>query len=784
VVKPRDSIDRPLAGIRIIDAVAGQLAPITRYLAELGARVERVVPVGTNAIADLAANYGKLRHEMVDADGLAALADGSHAIVFDGTPILNFAEMRERRPGLVTMRVSDFGTDTRYEKWQATDAVLHALSGELSRSGMRGREPLLPPGQLAYQCAAVQGAFALVTSIYHALRTGRGDHIDFSALDGAVQALDPGYGISGSATMGKPAHLLSRDRPVRGIQYPIFRCADGDVRICLLAKRQWQGMFRWLGEPPAFASPEFDKITARYKSAELHRAIAGFFRDRSRSDLEREGQSHGVPISAVLTFNECLAADHLQERGAFVPAQLADESLVTLPNGVIEIDGTRMGPTRQEASVASWPVPTQAEEQPFARLRVLDLGVIVVGAEVGRLLADGGGDVVKVESREYPDGNRQSYLAYGLSVSFAAGHRNKRSLGINLRDPVGRGLFLDLARKADLILSNFKPGTMESLGLDYASIVALNPSIIMTDSSAFGASGPWSARMGYGPLVRAATGLTLAWRYPEDDAGYCDSVTIYPDHVAGRIGAISAVALLIRRLRTGRGGRASVAQSEVMLAHFAEQVARASRGESEAETPDWPWAVYPTAGDDEWCVVTVRDTCDWLKLASMIKFPDADALDTPVARRAASAAIDDLLGSWLADRSSTEAMEILQAAGVPAARMLRVADLPDFDYYRERGLFRAEGHPYLQEAVVAERWASKRSDRLEAPASPAPLMGEHSVAVVRDWLGDGPDTSALIAAGVLELLDEATLAAARAGGKPKITEHAHATVCNRSGRPE
>ena len=773
-----DSIDRPLAGIRVIDAVSGLLAPITRYLAELGATVVRVAPAGADAVADVSANNGKSRRESVGAEGLAALADGAHAVVVDGVSAANVVGWRECRSALVTMQVSDFGTGTGYATWQATDPVLHALSGELSRSGIRGREPLLPPGQLAYQCAAAQGAFALITAIYHALRTGRGSHIDFSALDGAVQALDPGYGISGSATMGKPAHLLSRDRPVRGVQYPIFRCADGYVRICLLAKRQWQSMFRWLGEPAAFASPAFEKIAERYKSAELHQAIADFFRGRSRSELEREGQCHGVPISAVLTFEECLAADHLRERRAFVPALLADGSPVTLPNGVIEIDGERMGPVDQATagSAESWPAPGGTGDQPFAGLRVLDLGVIVVGAELGRLLADGGADVVKVESRDYPDGNRQSYLSYGLSVSFAAGHRNKRSLGINLRDPAGRALFLELAREADLVLSNFKPGAMESLGLDYASVAAVNPAIIMTDSSAFGTSGPWSGRMGYGPLVRAATGLTLAWRYPDDAEGFCDSVTIYPDHVAGRIGAIAAVALLIRRLRTGRGGYASVAQAEVMLAHFAEQVARASREESEPTTPDWPWAVYPSPGDDEWCVVTVRDGRDWLKLAGVIEFPDAAALATPTARRAARARIDNCLGSWLAARSSSDAMETLQAAGIPAARMLRVADLPDFGYYSERGLFRVEGHPHLQEAVIAERWAAKRSDGVEAPANPAPLMGEHSSTVIRDWLGDGPDISSLIAAGVLELLDDATLAAARAGGALRIAEHTHATT--------
>jgi crotonobetainyl-CoA:carnitine CoA-transferase CaiB-like acyl-CoA transferase len=395
---------------------------------------------------------------------------------------------------------------------------------------------------------------------------------------------------------------------------------------------------------------------------------------------------------------------------------------------------------------------------------VLDLGVIVVGAEQSRLLADQGADVIKVESRAYPDGNRQSYLTYGLSVSFAAGHRNKRSLGLNLRDAEGRALFLELAAKADIILSNFKPGTLESLGLGYDVVSAINPGIVMGDSSAFGATGPWSGRMGYGPLVRAATGLTMAWRYPEDATSFSDSITIYPDHVAGRIGAIAAVALLIRRLRTGRGGVASVAQSEVMLSQFGLEVAKLSRGEATNAAPDWPWRAYPAQGQDEWCVVSVRDNADWQALCACIGFAEGRALDTPAARLAAKDQIDAALSPWLAARDPHAAAAELQARGVPAAPMLRLADLPSFAYYTERDFYRIEDHPYLKEDVIAERTHAHSSALAEPALLPAPLMGEQSVEVMGDWLGLSDERcAALVASGVLEPVEPGILDAAKAG---------------------
>lgn len=733
------AVDRPLSGVQVVDLVRGPLAVTARYLAELGASVTRLDDAETvDPLDDLVANVGKQRVTALP-DGLLERAD---VILFDAGRTLDLEALRARRPALVTMALSDFGSDTSLASWKGGDLVLHALSAELSRSGIKGRAPLPPPGQLAYQCAASQAAYALTVSLYHALRTGRGDHLDFSALDGAVQALDPGYGVNGSATLGKPAHLLARDRPAKGFQYPILACADGHVRICLLAKRQWQGMFRWMGSPAAFASPEFEKTAVRYKSPDLIPAIAAFFAGRNRADLEREGQAHGVPISAVLTLPEFMASDHVAARQALVEIDGAK-----LPNGVVSIDGERMGPgvatSSASSSPPSWPQPVAPGARAFEGLKVLDLGVIVVGAEQGRLLADQGAEVVKVESRAFPDGSRQSYLSYGLSVSFAAGHRNKRSLGLNLRDPEGRALFLEMAAQADVILSNFKPGVLESLGIDHGTISKINPRIVMADSSAFGATGPWAERMGYGPLVRAVTGLTRAWRYDDDPESFSDSITIYPDHVAGRIGAMAVTALLIRRLRTGRGGSASVAQAEVMLSHFAADVARASLGAPEP-TGDWRDGVFRAAGDDDWCVISVRSEADRRAL-----------------RQVAGADTQAAVGAWIAMRTADEAMQALQAAGVAAARMLRVSDLPDFAYFRERGFYRVERHPHLNEPVVAERAHARSAALADAALAPAPLAGEHTEAVIGGWLGlSEARIQALVAGGVLEPVAPDVLAAA------------------------
>ena len=656
------------------------------------------------------------------------------------------------------MTVSMFGANTPFAHWQATDPVLHALTGELSRSGLSGREPLLPPGELALQCAMAQAAYVGMAALHAARHTGRGDRIDVSILEAAMQALDPGYGISGSATLGRAARHLPPGRPIKGFQYPILPCADGDIRLCLLAPRQWQNMFRWMGEPAEFAGADYNKTAVRQGSASLLAALTAFLADKTRDALEKEGTARGVPISGLNSLAECLDAPHLAARGAIATVTPAGGPAIRIPDGVIEIDGVRMDPLERPSPAPARtepPAPPHADpRRPLAGLKVLDLGVIVVGGEQGRLLADMGADVVKVESSAFPDGTRHSYLPTGLSVSFAAGHRNKRGLGLDLRHPDGKALFRRLAAEADVILSNFKPGTMESLGLGYADIAAINPGIVMAESSAFGSSGPWAGRMGYGPLVRAAAGLTAQWRYADDASSYSDSITIYPDHVGARYGAIAVLALLTRRLRTGRGGHAAISQMEVMLSHFATDIAAASIGIAEPDgPPDVPWGVFRAAGEDEWCVVTVRHDRDWAALALLLGRADWTGPDyaTAAARRAHREPIERDVAAWMAGQDADAAMRALQAAGVPAARMLRIADLPEFEYYRDRRFFRVDRHPYMDEPIVAERRHAVSQLLAEPDARPAPLIGEHSRAVVREWLGlDDSEIDRLLSEKVIE----------------------------------
>jgi crotonobetainyl-CoA:carnitine CoA-transferase CaiB-like acyl-CoA transferase len=786
--------DLPLARVRVVDLTEDLGAMCGRFLADLGADVilveapdnpaRKLRPAVNDVSLAFQTRHANKRSVVIDwstaagREELFGLTEDADILVESQGPGrldeagIGVAELHRRNPRLVVTSISDFGQTGPYRDWLGTDWVQLALSSGLARSGNKGEPPLMPPGRLPSEHASMQAVWATLVAYWNALRSGLGDHVDLSVLEATVQSFDPAFGIAGSATSGVPASALPPGRPDARHQYPILRCADGHVRICVLAKRQWLGMFAWLGEPAEFADPKYEMTRTRFAAADrLHALIGELFATRTRAELLGQGQRHGVPIESLNLPADVLHSEHLAFRGAWRDLALGDGLTARVPDGLVEIDGLRAGiRTPAPAAGSGTPgwlgpaadrgaVPAGPGSAPLSGVRVLDLGVIVVGAETGRLFADLGADVIKVESSAFPDGSRAASRPGTVSATFAYGHRNKRSLGLDLRSPEGKDLFIQLAAVSDVILSNFKPGTLESLGLGYEVLAEANPAIVMVDSSAFGPTGPESRRMGYGPLVRAGSGLTSLWRYPDQVDGFCDSSTVYPDHIAARVGAATALALLIRRQRTRAGGVVSVAQAEVMLTQFAdefglESVQPGSLGAvGNTGRDDAPWGVYPCAGEDQWCVVTVCSDEQWLELCAAIgeqALADDLGLRTATGRLADRERIESHLIAWTTAHEPREAMNLLQQHAVPAAAMLRVNDLLHDPHLAAREFFTTMNQPSIGD-LPTERGPAHFA-RISDPAlGPAPLQGQHTREIVRELIGlTESDIDKLIEQGVLE----------------------------------
>ncbi len=767
--------ERPLSGVRVLDLAGSDADAVGRLFADLGADVLKIEPQeGSPARAarptvagigvDFALRNANKRSAVLNPDDEADrrtfidLVSATDILVDSGIPGraaafgASCAELARRLGHLVALSVTDFGTTGPYASWHATDPVLYALSTALSRSGPPTGMPVLPPDGIASATAAVQAAWATLAAYYNRLRCGTGDYIDFSRFEGVLQALDPPFGSMGQAASGQRRSDTWRGRPRNQVVYPIFPCKDGYVRVCVLSPRQWHGMRAWLGEPEQFQDPKYETIGARFSaSREIGTVTARLFAGQTMDELVAAGQSHGVPIAAVLTPAEALSSEHFRAVGAMTRLELTPGADVAAPVGAFVIDGNRAGLRRPVPSPGehepSWlPAPRPASgdgglgHRPFDGIRILDLGIIVAGGELGRLFADLGAEVIKVESATYPDGLRQARRGQAMNETFAWTHRNEYGLGLDLRQPAGAAIFRRLVVDADAVFANFKPGTLGALGFSYEALREINPGIVLAESSAYGDRGPWSVRMGYGPLVRASTGITRLWTTAGTGA-FLDAITIFPDHVVARITAIAALAALIRRKRTGTGAHIHISQAEAGMNQLdTRYVADAARDAGLPVDDDGTHhGVYPCAGDDEWCVISIRDD------------DDRRALAAAMGRRSLSPdELDGAIAAWTGTLDKETLTTTLQQAGVAAGPMNRPVDVLDDPQVRHRRLYTDMVHPLLEHPLPSETGPAPYLRIPRSDLRPAPMRGEHTRDVCQKLLGlDADEIDRFIASGVL-----------------------------------
>ncbi len=788
----------PLEGLRVVDTtdVRGELC--TRLLADLGADVIRVEPPGGSrsrrlpplapdgtGLAAAVRNTNKRSVTLDLSEGTSAFhellatadawVDGHRPAELDDLGLEPDA-VHARHPHLVVTTISDFGRTGPYRDYEATDDVLVALGGMLFRSGTPDRPPLLPPGSLAHDVASTTAAFAVLSALWQRQATGLGQVIDFSVQQGVAQISDwslPGYGASAASG--------ARSEPVRsgsGLVYPLYPCADGFVRLIILSPRQWRAMRAWLGEPEMLQDDHWDHILARMEIQKdlLDPLYVELFSDKSSAELADEAQRRGIVMTPVLRPGEVLAIPHYRERGTFADVEVAEGVHGSLVSGVFEVDGERVGyrhraPSPGEhtedvlgevanaSSTGAEPKPAGGlRSYPFTGLKVLDFGHGGVGVETGRLFAEYGADVVKIETRTYPDFIR-TVAGSEMSPSFASSSRVKRSFGVNVKLPAGLEAVRKLIAWADVIIENSSTGTMADMGLDYDAAHELNPGIVMMSSQLMGSTGPWKDWIGYGPSTRPASGMTWLWNF-EADTMPPGSGAIHPDHFVGRMGAVGALAALIGRERHGEGGaHVEVAQAEALMAtladhFFAESLEPGSvRPRGNRSPQGAPWGVYPCDGEQRWCVISVRDDDDWRRLRLALDDPawaQRPELDSDDGRREHHDELDDHLAAWCATRTDREVMETLQDAGVPAGMMSTAVDLATDPHLVARGFPQRVDQPGVGE-MLFEGPAFSATAMPEPVVRHAPKLGEHTREICRSVLGmSDDDVDKLIADGALE----------------------------------
>ena len=397
-------------------------------------------------------------------------------------------------------------------------------------------------------------------------------------------------------------------------------------------------------------------------------------------------------------------------------------------------------------------MPRPAPSSALQSLRVIDLSRVRAGPTCARIFADFGSDVIKVESPPGQDPNENmSGPRHGYDMQNL--HRNKRSLTLNLKTPEGMAVLKDLLASADLMIENFRPDVKDRLGLDFETLHALNPKLILVSISGFGQSGPYRTRAGFDQIAQGMGGMMSVTGLPGQ--GPVRAGIAVADSAAGLYGALGALVALQERAVSGKG---QWVQTSLLEAQIAMMDFQAARFLVEGSVPpqagndhpySTPMGVYATG--DGHINIGVGAEGHWRSFCGAIGRPELatderyDSMEKRFGRRPE---IRDLIEAVLTTNTSAHWLAALEAAAVPAGPIYAVDEMFDDPQIAHLGIARPVTHPALGDIrVVGEPVTLSRTPA--GVATPTPDAGEHNDEILGELGYDAARIASLRAAGAL-----------------------------------
>ncbi len=768
-------------GTRVIEIASGLSAAVTgRFFADLGADVMRVeeleqAPDQPGERAVLA--WARAAKRMLPApegrrlgiEDLDPLIAGADVVITDLSP-RRWAEsfpslevMSEACPGTVFVDITGFGRVGPYVDYLPGDLVLLGLSGYLFTCGLNDREPLRLGVDLVDIATGVNAAGGAMAGLHHARRTGQGQVVEVSALRtmlSMAMSFPTSYSFQGSIRRRSSTGMVSV-----GI---MLRCRDGHALVNTF--RTPSEMLYVLLEDERLLDEKFgDYIGREINQQEMAQIMAEAAAGKTMRELFEKGQELRLQNAMVQSPLQTPSDPQHRMRSFFQPLVVDDGATIRAPvTPVVPLDardehGHRNGKTITASEAAGWrqePIGRQAVADPsrnvFEGLKVLELTFAWAGPFMGRILADHGAQVVKIESRRYPDTARGADLvdlSFGdndrwmdRSLAYVIANPAKYHVGMDLTDPAAKEVLLDLVRWADVIIENFTPRVLPNLGLGWDLFRSVNSSVVMISASGFGQQGPYRDYGAWGWGLECQAGITHQTGYLGDPDPLLFTPTM-PDPLSAAAGVAATIAALEERRRTGKGQWIDLSQYE--CATFATLIDILRGGETGADRPRagnrhaWraPQGVYPCEGADAWVAVAVDSDERWAPLCEVIGRPDLaaeDGLRTHRGRYAEHDRLDEAIGEWTRGRTKHEAMHLLQQAGVPAGAVQNGKDLHYDPQVRALEYFRAAWGSELGLRIWPGTWYGMERTPGDVRRGTS-TFGEDNERVLRDLLGYDPE---------------------------------------------
>lgn len=734
-------MNRPLTGLRVVELASEIAGPYcTKLLVDLGADVCKIeTPSG-----DPLRRWGPFPsgHPDPDRSGLFEyLNAGKRGVTLDFAHPDDIATARdliaqadmlvedlpagapERRqwgldtdtldsinPNLVVVRISSFGQEGPLRDRVTTSLTLQAAAGWVNVREP-GRAPVQAGARIPEYIAGGYAALGALTALrVAAAETHRPVEVDVSMFESLLSTLPyPMLMAARLKSLGLPTN--SKAAPMLGIVH----AADGWIGINCLTGQHWLDVCAMVGLPE-FGDHQLAIMLGGPERDEFFAKAQPFLDSMSVADLVELSQAMRIPAAPITEGDTILGCPQYAERGFFIESA-CDAWRFTRPGAPFRLSKTPAPPPLPAPTVPTDVKPAWSERGeprrsgdvpdislPFAGLKVFDLSTFWAGAYLTCYLGAFGADVIKVESIQRPDGHRYSGSLlregddwYERGPLWQGTNLNKRDITLDLTSATGRELALRLAAEADVVVENFSPRVVEQFGLDYESIVRLNPGVIMVRMPGFGLEGPWRDYVGWALNIEQVSGMSAATGYAE---GPPCNLQGPADPIAGVHACVALLAALEHRRSTGEGQLIEVAQIEVGAAVTAEPVIEYSltgsvRPREGNRHRCYAQGVYTTSNADEWVALSVRDDADWLAVLDAIDRSDLcgdPRFATAAARRENHDDFDEVLTSWTCGRTAAEVVATFGRRGVPAERLLTADQMYDVEQLDARGFYQDLDH--------------------------------------------------------------------------------------------
>ena len=735
-------------GVRIADFSQGMVGPMAAMLlGDFAAEVVKVEPPGGDRLADhpgyLAWNRNKqvVTLDLEAADGMAAaraLIAGADVALFDFGPTrlkalgLDAATLTAAHPDLIHAWMPPYGTSGRWSDLPSHHSLLAALTAMPFRQGAWGDTPIHMVLPIAQSSQAVLGAAAIGAALFERSKSGVGQAVTVSGLHGAAECAPP-------MRFDNIEPLPRGTPPGANPRYRLYQCADGEwFFLGTLFTNFYRKAFEALELGDLFEVLEQDMVGAR-------EMLIGIFETRPREAWLELLKANDVPCGPVRRGDAWLGGAVVAEAGmrlAFDHPRLGEVAMPAPPARLSATPARVTGLPQPLAAPPSWPAKGAGAAQsvpsaaPLSGIRVLNLGTVIAGAYAGTILANLGAEVIKVEGPEADpfrsDGSQ--FLAYNRGV---------RGLGLNLKQPAGRDVFLDMVRSADVVIDNYRLGVRDRLGIGYATLKAINPRIISCSINAYGDTGSRATLPGFDPLLQSEGGMMAAQGGDDDPILYSIAVN---DIATAAVVSASVIAALNARETTGEGQEiVSSLLAQSLLYQLGEMVDYAGRPANDKGGRDCLglralYRYYPCA--DGWIALA----CDSAAQAGAVG--QVLGLDLGVEPLAAPRD-GDLAGrieAALATRNRDETVDALLAKGVATAPVRRFDEALKDPWLWENGHMAPWTHPRLGPGVSARAYA----DFSRTPGGftlPTPDLGEHTRQVLADYGISADKLAGLLATG-------------------------------------